>query len=213
MSKLTLKQQQFINELIKGKTQREAYKLAYTKCKASDKTIDEMASKLFNSHKVITRYNELHARLIAEAEDECIVSAKEILREIKSIACEDIKNFLDFRTEKTVVGYGSDGTPIFGYAPIVDIKDSRDINTKNVAEVSIGANGAFKFKMYCRDTALYKLADLLGIAKDQGQKTADNGLLSAIDKSAERAWDNDISEVQQETAESIDVVGRADDVE
>lgn len=205
---LTDKQEKFVQALIIGKSQRESYKKAYPKCKATDKTVDEMASKLFNLHKVNARYKELHDRLVAEAEEESIISAKEVLREIKSIAFDDIKNYLDFRTEKTQVSE-IEGEPVIAYAPIVDMKDSREIDTKNVAEVSIGANGAFKFKMYCRDTALYKLADILGLSKEQGGKAPDNGLTAAIRESAQEVWKDEISDIQPEAVENTDVVGES----
>ncbi|WKY44174.1 hypothetical protein Q5O14_16340 [Eubacteriaceae bacterium ES2] len=43
------------------------------------------------------------------------------------------------------------------------MKDSKNINTKNIAEVSLSQNGELKFKRYPRDKALYKLAEMMGI--------------------------------------------------
>ena len=161
--KLTQRQEKYICELIKGKSQREAYKAAFLCGKQSDKTIDEKACRLLKVPKVRARYDELRGKVERKAEEKAVMSAVEVLREIESIAKGDISDYLDFRTEKTVVGHDEDGAPIFGYAPIVDVKDSRTVDTKNVQEVSLGANGSFKFKMYSREAALYKLLDLYGV--------------------------------------------------
>lgn len=48
---------------------------------AVDDTVDKKACELFALGKVRGRYNEIHDRLIKEAEDECIVTAKEVIRE------------------------------------------------------------------------------------------------------------------------------------
>lgn len=56
---LTIKQEIFVQRLIEGYSQREAYKFAYNCGKMSDKSIDEEASKLFRSPKISTRYQEL----------------------------------------------------------------------------------------------------------------------------------------------------------
>lgn len=160
---LTLKQEKFVQELIKGRSQREAYKTAYNAKKMSDNAIDVEASKLLKNPKVTLRYNELKSKVIKRAEDKAIITAEEIIKEITSIAKDDISNYLDFKTEKVFIGYDEEGNPISDYRTIVDLKDSKDIETKNVSEVSIGTNGTFKFKMYCRDTALYKLAEIFGL--------------------------------------------------
>jgi len=170
VQKLTKQQEKFVQELLKGKSQRTAYKTAYPKCRASDKTIDEMASKLFNIHKVYTRYNEIHERLVKEAEDESIIEAKDVLKEIKSIAFDDIGGYLSFRTEKTIVDKDEKGNPVIGYDTVIEVKDSETIDTRNIAEISRGRDGQFKFKLYCRDTALYKLAEILGLSKDNNPK-------------------------------------------
>jgi len=186
---LTEKQEKFVLGLIEGKSQREAYRAAYPSCKAPDAAVDAKACKLFKIDKVRTRYNELRDRLIQEAENDTIITAKEVLAEIVSIAKDDISNYLDFRTEKTQVGIDREtGEPIIGYAPIVELKDSRTIKTKNVSEVSIGANGQFKFKTYCRDTALYKLADILGLAEREQDK--DNSRLEALRETFKVVSDN-----------------------
>jgi len=161
--KLTLKQEKFVQELIKGKSQRNAYKAAYNAKRMSNNSIDREASILLKNPKVSQRYNELKSKVIKKAEDKAIITAEEIIKEITSIAKDDISNYLDFRTERVVVDHDDEGRPITGYRTIVDLKDSKDIETKNISEVSIGGNGTFKFKMYCRDTALYKLAEIFGL--------------------------------------------------
>lgn len=158
---LTPKQEKFVCELIKGKSQRAAYKAAYDAENMADATIDSHACRLLKKDKVTARYNELKNKVEDKAEKQAVMSALEVLKEIEGIARSDISEYLAFRTEQTVVGYDKKtGKPIMGYAPIVDLKDSRTVNTKNIQEVSLGANGSFKFKMYSREVALYKLLDL-----------------------------------------------------
>ena len=167
---LTQKQERFVQELIKGETQRAAYKIAYNASKMSNKSIDEAVSKLLKSTKVATRYNQLKSKVIKRAEEKAIITAEEVLREIASIAKDDISNYLDFRTEKVFIGYDANLRPVSDYRIIVDTKDSREINTKNVSEVSLGKDGQFKFKTYCRDSALYKLAEIMGLNEIQKAK-------------------------------------------
>ena len=84
---LTDKQERFIQELIKGKSQREAYKIAYTtSVKWLDKSVDEKASALMSNVKVQARYNLIKDRLIKEAEDDCIITAKQVPQELANIA-------------------------------------------------------------------------------------------------------------------------------
>jgi phage terminase small subunit len=65
---LTDRQEKFVQELIKGKSQREAYRAVYG-CKGwKDKSIDNRASKLFNTSAVMTRYKELHAKAVSKSE-------------------------------------------------------------------------------------------------------------------------------------------------
>ena len=72
MVKLTPKQEKFVHNMIKGMSQRQAYKDAF-KSKYSEKAIDEKACVLFNSEKVQKRYRELLDKIDKKA----IMSAKE----------------------------------------------------------------------------------------------------------------------------------------
>jgi phage terminase small subunit len=78
---LTGKQEKFVRNLIKGMTQREAYKNSYDAENMSDKCIDEEACKLFNSPKVSQRYQELQERLA----NAYIMSAQERLEYLTDI--------------------------------------------------------------------------------------------------------------------------------
>ena len=91
MSNLTPKQEKFIQALIAGKSQREAYKIAYNATNMKDKTIDERASVLFKNDKIKTRYNEL----LEEHKKKALYTREEMVNDliwIKEKAKEDINN-------------------------------------------------------------------------------------------------------------------------
>lgn len=70
---LTPKQEKFIQNIVKGMSQREAYKNAYNASNMKNETIDSKASNLFKEDKIRARYEEL----IKKTEDKTIMSAKE----------------------------------------------------------------------------------------------------------------------------------------
>ncbi len=163
--KLTDKQEKFVQELIAGKSQRAAYREAYPKSiDWVDSAVDTQASILFKNPKVLERYNKIHDRLIKEAEDECIISAKEVLRELKRIGFADIKDFLSYRTAKTVAGVDKEtGEPILDYSPIIELVNSESVDGKVIQEVSINEKGKFTFKLYDKLSALDKIGQHLGM--------------------------------------------------
>lgn len=64
---LTAKQELFVQNIIQGMSQADAYRSAYPKQKMSDKTVWETASKLMANPKVITRLTELRNELATPA--------------------------------------------------------------------------------------------------------------------------------------------------
>lgn len=106
---LTVKQEKFVQNLIKGMSQREAYKKAYN-AKYKDEVIDVRACELFNSSKIQVRYKELMDQL----EDDSIMSAKERMKWLSEV----VKN-----EQKETVYYQVNGksTPI---------ERTADLNTK-----------------------------------------------------------------------------------
>lgn len=67
-----IKHEMMVQLKLQGYSQRQAYKEVYDN-NMTDKQIDEEASKIFNSPKVLQRYEEL----VKELEDKSIMSAKE----------------------------------------------------------------------------------------------------------------------------------------
>lgn len=88
--KLTPKQEKFVQGIISGLSQREAYKQAYDSKKMKDTTIDVQASKLFANHKIAIRYREL----MDEHKKKALWTREESVNELiwlKEQAKEDIK--------------------------------------------------------------------------------------------------------------------------
>lgn len=78
---LTAKQEQFVQNLINGMSQREAYKNSYDASNMTDKTIDVKACNLLKKDNVRIRFNELREQL----QETAVMSAFEkrmLLREI-----------------------------------------------------------------------------------------------------------------------------------
>lgn len=84
---LTPKQEKFIQNIVSGMTQRQAYKEAYDAENMKDETIDTQACLLFNDQKVTKRYRELMDKL----EDEAVMTAIEKRKMLKEMA-KDINN-------------------------------------------------------------------------------------------------------------------------
>lgn len=64
---LTAKQEKFVQNILEGMSQADAYRAAYPNQRMSDKTVWETASKLMGNPKVITRLKELRDKLASES--------------------------------------------------------------------------------------------------------------------------------------------------
>ena len=84
---LTPKQEKFIQNIISGMSQREAYKNSYNAKNMADDTIDNKACKLFNSDKIRARYQELMKRL----ENNAIMTAEERMIWLTKVINCDVK--------------------------------------------------------------------------------------------------------------------------
>lgn len=95
------------------------------------------------------------------------ITADMVLKELAHIAFDDIKNYLSFKTVLTPCGKDKEtGEDIIDYRTVVELKDSDTIDTRNIAEISTGPNGVFKFKQYCKDNALVQLGKHLGMFRE-----------------------------------------------
>ena len=91
MSNLTPKQEKFVQALISGMSQREAYKEAYNAANMKDETIDNKASLLFAKGEVRKRYEEL----VNENKQKALYTLENSINDliwIKEIAKQDILN-------------------------------------------------------------------------------------------------------------------------
>lgn len=164
--KLTPKQKIFCDEYLVDLNATRAYKAAYKNIK-KDETARTNGSRLLTNANVKSYID----KRMKDREKRTEIKQDDVVKEFASIANDDIKNYLSFRTEKVFVGYDSDGLPVQDYRTIINMKDSDDINTKNISEISIGKDGQFKFKLYERDNALIQLGKHLGMFKDKVEVT------------------------------------------
>lgn len=83
---LTAKQELFVQNIIQGMSQADAYRSAYPNQRMSDKTVWETASKLMANPKVITRLTELRNELAKPS----IMSAQERLEWLTDLIKDNI---------------------------------------------------------------------------------------------------------------------------
>lgn len=85
-NKLTSAQEKFIQELIKGSTQRAAYKKAYPKRRNwKDGSIDCEASKLFKKPQIRQRYDELLQKFRSREEEKSRWSREEAIKTLRFV--------------------------------------------------------------------------------------------------------------------------------
>ena len=104
---------------------------------------------------------------MAAREKRTEITQEMVLRELAKIAGVDIKNYLSYRTEKTVVGTDEEtGEPIVDYSHIVDLKDSEQVDGTLISEIQL-QKGNLKFKLHDRVKALELLGKHLGMFVDR----------------------------------------------
>ena len=90
---LNTKQEQFIQNIVKGMSQREAYKDAYN-AKYKDEAIDNKASALFNKGEVQVRYKELMEEVKKEITETTIMTAKERMIWLTNVINGNVKEIV-----------------------------------------------------------------------------------------------------------------------
>lgn len=97
---LTMKQEQFVQNLIKGMSQREAYFEAYDAKKMSINAVDKEASVLMKNPKITQRYQELQDALAKAS----VMTAAERLKYLTGVVKETEKEKMTLVVKgKTVV--------------------------------------------------------------------------------------------------------------
>lgn len=86
MQMLNAKQEKFVQNLIDGMSQREAYRNAYN-AKYKDEAIDSKASALFKTDKVQVRYREL----LDKVADKAIMSSKQRMKWLSDVVNGKVK--------------------------------------------------------------------------------------------------------------------------
>jgi phage terminase small subunit len=151
--KLTDKQQNFVEEyLIDLNATQAAIRAGY-----SEKTARSQGQRLLTNVDI----EKAIQKAMAERSKRTNINADNVLREIAHTAFDDIGNYLSFHPDAD--------SP---YGVRIDIKDSGEVDTRNISEVSIGKDG-FKFKLYNKDSALVNLAKHLGLFDKSQEEQAD----------------------------------------
>ena len=144
---LTPKQEKFVRELVKGKSQRAAYKAAYSAKNMSDKTIDCKASRLFRQDKIKARYNQILENVTRAAEYEALATKQNVIAELAKLAFSSVGDCVEI----------VNGT--------VEIKNTADISEetlKTIASIKEGANG-IEIKFHSKVRALELLGKYLNL--------------------------------------------------
>lgn len=134
------KHELFIQNIVKGMTQRQAYKLVFG-AEYDNDAIDCNASKLFNNAKVKQRYEEL----LQQLEEESIMSAKERMKwltdVIKNIQRDDVY-IKDSEGNETLIG--SKNADINTKLKAIDTLNKMDNTYQQNIKVSGNINNPFE---------------------------------------------------------------------
>ena len=131
---LTPKQEKFIQNIVKGMSQRQAYKDAYNAENMTDESIDVEACKLFNDTKVSQRYHELVEKL----ENEAIMTATKRMEWLSNVVNNIQQEDLYLTMEGQAVKIGSKNADLTTKLKAIDIlnKMSGEYITKVEADVN-----------------------------------------------------------------------------
>ena len=160
MSKgLTDKQKRFCNEYLIDLNGSAAYLRAGYRSKNPDVDCQKLLVK-----SSVKEYIQARQKVLQEKTE---ITQERVLQELAHIAFDDIRNYLEFYQGK--------------YRQVVRVKNSEDIDTRNILEISMSPEGAFKFKLNSKENALVQLGKHLGLFKDKVELSGSLGVTISDD--------------------------------
>lgn len=148
---LTKKQEEFVQNVIKGMSQREAYRAVYG-CKGwKPESIDTQASKLLKTPKVYSRYRAIYDQVVAQSAKNTIITAEKILAEMAAVAFSDQKTFIDVDKRSG--------------RRISLKKNFEELDTRAIQEIRFDKAGNPIIKLYDKNQVLLKLCEIYGVTQ------------------------------------------------
>lgn len=148
MKGLSNNQELFCQELMKGLTQRQAYLKAYPNSKKwKPESIDQRASRLVKSVKVVSRLKELRE----EQKDDVTRIRETIIDTYETILKANIGDYYE-------TSYNEETREM-----TLNIVDLSKVDTRAIQEISFVNGGKVKIKLYSKTDASKGLENLLGL--------------------------------------------------
>ena len=134
-NKLTPKQEKFVQGLVSGLSQRQAYKKAYPNArKWNDNSVDSRASNLFKNDKVLTRYNEI----MNEHKEKALWTREEAVEALKWLYKQSITSI-----EEHDEGYVRQGTSSAIVSAIQELNKLEDLYPSDKQDINLSGGVVF----------------------------------------------------------------------
>lgn len=140
--KITEKQEHFVQGLIKGLSQRQAYMESYNADRMKPETIDESASKLLKNPKVAARFEELRGEIIEAEKRKLLWTREQSISKLKDLA-EKAENEIKESGIRTaavnaLLGAIKELNDMEGFkVQKIEHFGSMDINSPNMGELTV----------------------------------------------------------------------------
>lgn len=177
--KITPKQRRFCLEyLVDFNATKAAERAGYSKNRSK-----EIGYQLL--HKT-TLQKEID-KLVHKIEEKTEIEIQEIVRQLNEIRNFDIKDILTWDTKLVKIGTDpKTGEDQFDYRPVVEIKNSSEVDGKMISKISLSARGTLTVETFNKIDAIEKLMRWAGgYEKDNAQSRTD--LLLYIEQASRRA--------------------------
>ena len=134
-NKLTPKQEKFVQGLVAGLSQRQAYKKAYPNArKWNDNSVDSRASNLFKNDKVLTRYNEI----MNEHKEKALWTREEAVEALKWLYKQSVTSI-----EEHDEGYVRQGTSSAIVSAIQELNKLEDLYPSDKQDINLSGGVVF----------------------------------------------------------------------
>jgi hypothetical protein len=172
---ITVNQRRFIKEILAGKSQRQAYLIAYPRAKKwTNGSVDVAAHRLSQNTKIAHSLKHGHEKRIQKAVEEGIVEGLDVIRELARISFSQVTDFVKIE----------DG--------VVKISDTGELSEDKLAAVEAikETPTGIEVKFWSKLRALRDLGEALKLF-DQGMmidNSEDDGFVEAITGSIKDIW-------------------------